>query len=67
MSLVDSRLPVLCAPFFTSCEGFEFADTGHRREERSDLAVSLVMVLHALRLECEKWTLPIWSRCPAAY
>jgi len=28
-SLVDSRSPVLCAPFFTSCEAMEFAKTGH--------------------------------------
>ena len=27
---------------------------GHTREERPDLPVSLLMVLHALRLECEK-------------
>jgi len=53
-SLVDSQFPVLCAPFFTSCEAMEFAETGHRREEHPDLPVSLLMVLHALRLECEK-------------
>jgi len=53
-SLVDSRSPVLCAPFFTSCEAMEFAETGHRRKECPDLQVSLLMVLHALRLECEK-------------
>jgi len=32
----------------------EFAEMGHRREERPDLPVSLLMVLYALRLECEK-------------
>jgi len=32
----------------------DFAETVHRREERSGLLVSLLMVLHALRLECEK-------------
>jgi len=32
----------------------EFAETGHKRDERPDLPVSLSMVLHALRLECEK-------------
>jgi len=53
-SLVDSRPPVLCSPFFMSCEAMEFAETGHRREERPDLPVSLLIVLHALRLECEK-------------
>jgi len=53
-SLVDSRNPVLCAPFFTSCEAMEFAETGHRREERPDLPVSVLIVLHALRLECEE-------------
>jgi len=53
-SLVGSRPLVLCAPFFTSCEAMEFAKTGHRWEERPDLPVSLLMVLHALRLECEK-------------
>ena len=31
-----------------------FAETGHRREERPDLPVTLLIVLHALRLECEK-------------
>jgi len=53
-SLMDPRLPVLCAPFFRNCEAMEFAKTGHRREERSDLPVSLLMVLHTLQLECEK-------------
>jgi len=32
----------------------EFAETVQRREERPDLPVRLLMVLHALRLECEK-------------
>jgi len=32
----------------------EFAKTGHRQEERPDLPVSFLMVLHALLLECEK-------------
>jgi len=31
----------------------EFAETGHWWKERPDLPVSLLMVLHALRLECE--------------
>jgi len=53
-SLVDSRFPVLCAPFFTSCEAMEFAETGHWRKECPDLLVSLLMPLHALQLECEK-------------
>jgi len=53
-SLVDSRPPDLCAPFFTSCEAMDFAETGHGREESQDLPVALLMVLHALRLECEK-------------
>ena len=53
-SLVGSRPPVLSAPFFMSCEAMDFAETVHRREERSGLLVSLLMVLHALRLECEK-------------
>ena len=53
-SLVDSRSPVLCAPFFTSCVAMEFAETGFWWKERPDLSVSLLMVLHALRLECEK-------------
>ena len=51
---MDSRPPVLCAPFFTSCEAMEFAETGHMREERPDLPLSLLIVLHALRLDCEK-------------
>jgi len=32
----------------------EFVEMGHRREEHPDLPVSLLMVLHALRLECKK-------------
>jgi len=52
--LVDLRSPVLCAPFFTSCEAMEFAETGHWWKDRPDLPVSLLMVLHAMRLECEK-------------
>jgi len=32
----------------------EFAETGCMREERPDLPVSLLIVLHALQLECEK-------------
>jgi len=51
---MDSQLPVLCDPSFTSCEAIDFAEMGHRREERPDLPVSSLMVLHALRLECEK-------------
>jgi len=31
-----------------------FAETGHKREERPDLQVSLLTVLYALQLECEK-------------
>jgi len=54
MSLVESRPSVLRAPFFTNCEAIEFAETGRRREERPDLPVSLLIVLHALLLECEK-------------
>jgi len=34
----------------------ELAEMGHKREEHPDLPVSLLMVLHALRLESEKWT-----------
>jgi len=41
-------------PFFMSCESMKFAETGHRRKECPDLPVSLLMVLHALYLECEK-------------
>jgi len=41
-------------PFLTSCEAMEFTDMGHRREERPDLPVSLLMMLHALWLEYEK-------------
>jgi len=51
---VGSRALVLCAPFFTNCEAMEFAETGHTREERPDLPVSFLIVLHALRVECEK-------------
>jgi len=51
--LEDPRPPFLCAPFFTSCEAMEFAETGHKREERPDLPVSLLMMFRSLRLECE--------------
>jgi len=51
ISLENLRTPVLFASFFTSCEAMEFADTGHKQEEHRDLSVSLLMVLHALRLE----------------
>jgi len=44
----------VCVPFFTSCEAMKFAETGHRRKECSNVSVRLLMVLHALRLECEK-------------
>ena len=53
-SLVDLRSLVLCAPFFASCKVMEFAETDHRREERPDLPVSLLIILHTLQLECEK-------------
>jgi len=45
---------VLYAPFFTSCEVMEFAETGHSGEERPYMPVSLLMVLHALQVDCEK-------------
>ena len=32
----------------------EFAEPGQRQEERPDLPVCLLMVLHALLTECEK-------------
>ena len=32
----------------------EIAETEHRREERPDLQLSLLIVLHVLPLECEK-------------
>ena len=35
-------------------EAMEFDETEHKREERPDLPVGLLMVLHTLRLECEK-------------
>jgi len=54
ISLEDSRSPALCALFLTCCEATEFAETGHKREERLDQPVSLLMGLHALQLECEK-------------
>ena len=46
--------PSLVSPFFTSREAMEFTETDHRREECPDLLVSLLVVFHALRLECEK-------------
>ena len=51
--LVDPRLPVLCAPFFTSCETMEFAETWYRREERPGMPIGSFLVLNVLRLECE--------------
>jgi len=54
VSLVDLQLLVMYARFFTSCEAMDFAETGHIREERPDLPVSSLMVLHAMQLECEK-------------
>jgi len=53
-SLVDSQPLVLCAPLFMSCEAIEFPETGHGLEEHPGVPVNLLMVLHALRLECEK-------------
>ena len=41
LSMVDSRPPVMCVLFFTSCEAMEFAETAHTREERPDLPDSL--------------------------
>jgi len=32
----------------------QFAEMGHWRKERPDLPVSLLIALHALRIECEK-------------
>jgi len=46
-SLVESPLPVLWAQFFMSCEAMKFAGTVHGLEVRSDVPVSLLMVLHA--------------------
>ena len=53
-SLVDLRLTVLCASILACCEAMEFDETGHRRNECPHLPVSLLIALHALRLECEK-------------
>ena len=58
-SLADSRSLDPKTPFFTSCEAIELAETGHGRYEWRDLPVRLLIILHALRLECEKsmdWT-----------
>jgi len=41
-SLVDSRSPVLCASFFTSCEAMEFAETGVLSKEASRPASKFV-------------------------
>ena len=32
----------------------DFTETGHRREERPDLPVSLLRMFHVLQFECEK-------------
>ena len=53
-NLLDTLSPVLCAPFFTSCVGMEFAETGHWWKECPDLQVRLLMILHAFRLEYDK-------------
>jgi len=53
MSLVDPWSPVFCSTFFTSSNAMEFVETGRRREEFPDLPMSLMMGLHALRLQCE--------------
>jgi len=39
MSLLDTRLPVLHATFFTSCEAVEFAETEHRQDVYPDLLI----------------------------
>ena len=54
MSLEDSQFRVLCDPFFTCCNAMEFAETGNRKKKCPDLPVRLLLVFHALRLECEK-------------
>jgi len=43
-----------CVPVLHELEGDRVCRDGHRQEERPDLPVSLLMVLQALRLECEK-------------
>ena len=48
--LVDSQTLVLCAPFFTSGDAMEFAETSYRREEHPNLPVSLFIVFHAEKL-----------------
>ena len=44
-NLVNSRLPLYCGPFLTSCEAMEFAETGHRQEEYPDAPVSSLLLL----------------------
>ena len=48
------RSPSLVCHFFTSCEGDGVWWDGAQVRGRPDLPVSLLMVLHTLRLECEK-------------
>jgi len=53
MSFVDSWSPILCDPFFVSCELMEFDEMGHSREDCPGLPV-ILLILCALRLECEE-------------
>ena len=41
-------------PFLTTCDAMEFPETGYMWEVCLDLPVSVLRVLHAKRLECEK-------------
>ena len=54
MSRVDSQSLTGKTPFLTTCDVMKFAEMGHLREVCLDLPVSLLRVLHAKWLECEK-------------
>jgi len=57
LALMLPSPPPLHSPgvtFLTGCEAMEFVETGYRRKESPNLPVSLLMVLHDLRVECKK-------------
>ena len=47
-------IPVPVCPVLLELQGDEVCRDGHKREESQELPVTLSMVLHALRLGCEK-------------
>ena len=56
MSQADSQSLTGKILFLTTFDAMEFAETGYLREVCLDLSVSILRVLHAKKLECEKLT-----------